>query len=260
MIASRIAVQLKCLNQPLKKALLTAAQLGSCGVQFDAQHELRPEELSETGLRQLRKLLNDLNLQVASIAFPTQHGIAHGTGLQQRVESALRALKLASSLRATAMIFNLGPLPDSDESTGHATMVEVLGNLSAQANRLGVQLAAYAPGVDPSSLATFLASLPEGTLGVDLSPAPIIAVGDSPVDFIEALGPHIVHVHANDAVRDFASSQGVEVELGRGSADYPELLGRLEEFNYRGWITLVRHNSQQVVEDLANGVAYLRAL
>ena len=52
----------------------------------------------------------------------------------------------------------------------------------------------------------------------------------------------------------------IDVELGRGSAELPELLGALEEFDYRGWATVERRNSPRPVEDCADAVAYLRAL
>ena len=75
-----------------------------------------------------------------------------------------------------------------------------------------------------------------------------------------AAGRHIAHVHATDGVRDLASGLGVEVELGRGTADFPVLLGMLEEFEYRDWITIERRNSRKPVEDISNAVQYLRSL
>jgi sugar phosphate isomerase/epimerase len=67
-------------------------------------------------------------------------------------------------------------------------------------------------------------------------------------------------VHAVDAVRDFSSGRNLEVELGRGSVDFPALLGQLEEFEYRGWATIERQNSEQVIDDIANAVKFLRAM
>jgi sugar phosphate isomerase/epimerase len=40
----------------------------------------------------------------------------------------------------------------------------------------------------------------------------------------------------------------------------PELLGALEEFDYRGWLTVERRNSPRPAEDCADAVAFLRAL
>ena len=42
-------------------------ELGAEAVEIDARNELRPEEMSQTGVRQLRKMLEDLNLRVSAI-------------------------------------------------------------------------------------------------------------------------------------------------------------------------------------------------
>jgi len=67
-------------------------------------------------------------------------------------------------------------------------------------------------------------------------------------------------VHAADGVHDFGTGQAAEVELGRGTADFPELLGLLEEHGYRDWVTIERRHSQQPIEDVGNAVQYLRSL
>jgi len=259
MIGSRIAAQTGCFAQPFKKALHTAARLECDGVQFDARQELRPAELSETGLRQLRKILNDLNLRVASVAFPTRRGYANPDDLERRMEATLAAMRLASQLRARILIFNLGSLP-AVESTERATLVEAISSLAVHGNRLGVRLTAQATSADAQALVDFVDSLPEGTLALDLHPARLIAQGESPAEFVSVAGRHIAHVHAADGVHDLASGHGVEVELGRGTADFPELLGMLEEFEYRDWLTIERRDSRQPVEDIGNAVKFLRSL
>jgi len=259
MIRFRIAAQTKCFAQPIRKALHTAARLECDGVQFDARQELRPAELSETGLRQLRKMLNDLNLRVGSLAFPTRRGYANPDDLERRLEATVAAMRLASQLRARILIFNMGNLPAS-ESTEQATLIEAITSLAVHGNRLGVRLAAQATSADAQALVDFVDALPEGTLGLDLHPARLIAQGESPAEFVSIAGKHLVHVHATDGVHDLASGHGVEVELGRGTADFPELLGMLEEFEYRDWLTIERRDSRQPIEDMGNAVKFLRSL
>jgi sugar phosphate isomerase/epimerase len=70
----------------------------------------------------------------------------------------------------------------------------------------------------------------------------------------------VLHVHACDAVRDLSRGQVIDVELGRGAADLPAVLGQLEEFNYRGWVTIECPNSADPVAEMANAVAFLRSL
>ena len=59
MVELRIAVELSGMRMPLKKALHTAAALGADAVEIDARGEVTPR-LSRTGVRQLRKMLDDL--------------------------------------------------------------------------------------------------------------------------------------------------------------------------------------------------------
>jgi sugar phosphate isomerase/epimerase len=87
----------------------------------------------------------------------------------------------------------------------------------------------------------------------------LILGGHSPGEAVEVLGPHVLHVHACDAVRE-PGQRGREVDLGRGVADIPDLLGRLTEFDYRGWVTIERRESAHPVADIENAVAYLRSL
>jgi sugar phosphate isomerase/epimerase len=84
--------------------------------------------------------------------------------------------------------------------------------------------------------------------------------GLDPEEAVVALGPRILHVHASDAVRDLSRGRAIEVELGRGSADVPALLGRLTEFDYRGWVTIERHDSADPITEIGNAVAFLRSL
>jgi sugar phosphate isomerase/epimerase len=257
--ALRIATQTRALAQSFKKALHTAASLGCDGVQFDARNELRPAELSDTGLRQLRKMLDDLNLRVGSLSFPTRRGYTEPTDLDRRIDATIAAMKLASQLRAPVLVCDLGRLP-ALESHEQATLTEVFTMLGSHALRQGVQLAAQTRFENFAQVESFIATRPEGSLFLDLNPAQLLGDGHSPIEFVKELGQHITHVHANDAVRDFASRRVVDTVLGRGSVDFESLLGQLEEFNYRGWLTIERSASETVANECADAVKFLRAI
>lgn len=259
MVGARIAVQTKCLAQPLKKALHTVGAMQPDGVQIDLRTELPQTEVSDTGLRQLRKLLDDLNLRVGSAAFPTRRGYADPDELDRRIDATVRAMRLASNLKARVLVIGLGPLPPPN-SPERTTLHAAIENLAAHGNRLGVELAASCPSAEPADLAALIAALPERALGVDLSPADLIRHDRRPPAFVEAVGPHIAHVYANDAVRGLGGAGATEVQLGRGSADVPELLGLLEEYDYRGWLTIERRHAPRPAEEVADAVQYLRSL
>ncbi len=259
MIGLKIAVQTRSLAQPVKQALHTAHSLGAEGVQFDARDELRPHDLSDTGARELRKLLNDRNLRVGSIAFASRRGYAAAEDLERRLAATIDAMRLASQLEARVLVLAMGPLPDP-EARQRATLLEALSALAGQASRWGVQLALQCPEAPPQDLAALVAQLPAGLMGVDVNPADVIRSGGQPRELVAALGPRVAHLYANDAVRGVGGAAAVDVPLGRGSADVPELLAALEEFDYRGWATVARRDSRRPVEECGDAVAYLRAL
>jgi len=259
-IRNPIAAQTLCLRQTFTKALHTAAKMGCEGVQIDARKELRPAEISETGLRQLRKMLADLNLQVASIALPTRRGFSDPSDLDRRLQATMAAMRFASQLGSRILVGNLGSLPSVESTSERTALIEAITCLATYGERWGVALAVDCGGADLESVVELIDTLPEGTLGLDLNPARQIAHGNLPATFIEQAGRHIRHVYATDGVRDLSGGQPIAVQLGRGTADFPELLGRLEEHSYRGWLTIAPNESKYPLEELSDAVQYLRAL
>jgi len=169
-------------------------------------------------------------------------------------------MRFAHDLRTDVVIIRVGQIPADPGDARFACLVDALTALGAYGERVGARLAAQTGSEPPQDLARLIAALPEHSLGVDLHPSGLIMAGHSPREAVEILGPHVLHVHACDAVRDVTVGRGKEVELGRGTADFPELLGRLTEFDYRGWVTIERRDSADPISEIANAVSYLRAL
>jgi sugar phosphate isomerase/epimerase len=256
----KIGIQTRSLRQPLRQALQTAARLGADGVEIDARAELPPSELSETGLRQFLKMFDDLRLRVSAVAFPTRRGYDEAADLERRVAATQAAMRFATRLRADVVINRVGQIPDSDDDPRFVRLVEALTAIGAFGERIGARLAAQTGSDPPQQLARLIAALPEHTVGVDLHPNGLIAAGHSPREAVEVLGPHVLHVHACDAVRDSGAGRTMIVELGRGTADIPELIGKLTEFDYRGWVTIEVPNAADPFAEIENAVAFLRAL
>jgi sugar phosphate isomerase/epimerase len=245
---------------PLRKALRTASDLGARAVQIDARHEIKPHELSNTGRRQLRKLMDDLNLQVSSVSFPTRRGYDEPQDLDQRVAATQAAMKFAFELGARVVVNRIGRVPADPQSPQWQSLVEVLRNLSDYGQHAGAVLAARTGSESGSELERLLNALPDGTIGADLDPASLCIHGYSTLEAIEALGPKILHVHANDAVYEPDQARGTEVQLGRGNVDFPALLAALEASDYQGWITVSRHHAHDPVTEIGQAVEYLNNL
>jgi sugar phosphate isomerase/epimerase len=248
------------LRQPIRKALATAARLGAGGVEIDARNELRPSDVSQTGLRDFHKLLSDMGLRVSAVAFPTRRGFDVPDDLERRVLATQAAMKFAADLRTDVVIVRAGRIPPEADTAAMTRMVEAFTALGAYGERIGTRLALQTADASPQELARLLAVLPEHSTGIDLHPSGLVMGSHSPAEAIELLGASVLHVHACDAVRDASTRSAVEVELGRGAADIPELLGRLSEFDYRGWVTIERRESATPIADVENAVEFLRSL
>jgi len=256
----KIAIETLSLRQPLRKALTTAARLGADGVLIDARTEVHCEDFPRTAVRQFRKLLEDLGLRVSAVSFPTRHGYDEPQDLERRLAATRAAMNFAYQIGSQLLVCRIGRIPDDQDSPSWNVLVESLTDLGTHGQKCGARLAARTLSNPPERLARLIAALPDASMGVSLDPRALIVGGHSPAEAVALLGPSILHVHANDAVHDLALGRAIEVTLGRGTADYPELLGALEEYDYRGWFTLERHSSDDPVGEIGDAVQYLRSL
>ncbi|HEY4310713.1 MAG TPA: sugar phosphate isomerase/epimerase family protein [Pirellulales bacterium] len=255
-----IAIQLRSLRLPVRRALEAASRLGVAAVEIDARTELRPHELSQTGRREFRKLLENLNLRVAAIGFYTRRGYNVADDLERRVTATKDAMRLAQELGSAVVVNQVGQVPENTEATDWPTMLEALTDIGSFGNRIGATLAAETGSESGDDLARLVAALPDGALGITFNPGNLIINGFSPSDALTALGRNVIFVHAKDGVRDRARGRGDEVPLGRGSADFPALLGTLEDFAYRGYLCIERERAQDPIFEIGQAVEYLASL
>jgi sugar phosphate isomerase/epimerase len=257
----KIAVQLTSFRLPFKKALLTAARLGAQAVEIDGRQHVRHEDLSGTGLRQVRKMLDDLNLRVSAVRFRTRRGYQVEDDLERRVAATKDAMSMAYKLGASVVVNQVGMVPaEGEDEQGWALMYDALHDLGRHAQQAGAWLSAETGSESGADLLRLVKALPEGSLGVTFNPGNLIIHGFSAHDALEQLGEHVMYVHAKDAIRDLAIGRGLEVPLGRGTADIPNLVGVLAERGYRGYFAVERENAENPVEEMGMAVEYLASL
>ncbi len=256
----RVAVQLSSLRQPLRQGLLLASRMEVSAVALDAQGELHPSMISQTGLRHLRKLLEDARLRVCSVRYRTQHGYDTIENLQPRIEGTKAAMRLAYALGAPIVVNQVGTIAAEEGGPGWEIMLEALHDLGQFGLHVGATLAATTGSESPEALARLIATLPDGFLMVDLDPGNLVANGHTPMDAIDRLSGHIRHVRATDAVRDHARGGSTDVPIGRGMVDFALMLARLSEHGYRGYLTVDRPSSVNPVHEVGLAVQYLQRI
>jgi sugar phosphate isomerase/epimerase len=256
----KVGIHLPSLRVPLRQAISLAGKLGADAVEIDARSQLKPGELTQTGLRQFRKMLDDNRLRVCAIAFPTRRGYNDLDQLDARVAGTKEAMQMAGALGASVVVNHVGFIPPEPSGADWDLLVQVLTDLGRHAQRVGAFLTAQTGTVGGELLSKLIAALPDGSIGVDLDPGMLIVNGHDVQATVDSLAPHIMHVHATDGARDSARGRGLEVPLGRGSVDYPALLGALEEYGYRGAFTVRRDSSADPEFEIGQAVQFLRNL
>jgi sugar phosphate isomerase/epimerase len=268
MLSLRIGIQTASLQGPLFESLKTASQLGADAIEIDARSELRPRDLTKTGLRQFRKLLDDLDLKVCAVSFPTRRGYDRLEDLDRRVDATKQAMQMAYRLGAPVVINHVGRVPDDPEADDASQadrdrwkcLTEVLDDLGHFGLRIGARLAATTGTEPAASLERLLSAAPEGSIAVNFDPGNLVSHGYSVAESLQRLGPHVASAHARDAVFDVTRNRAPHVPVGQGEVDFQELLAGLEQHEFRGCLTVVASEQDDPLTELKQAMDYLRSI
>lgn len=254
-----IGIGLSCLKQPFKQALHTAARLGATGVEIDLRNPNWPKELSDTGRRQLRKMMTDLNLRVSSVRFPTRRGYDVASDLDQRIDATKEAMRVAYTLGTRVIINSIGYVPEDTEHPAYSQLKESLADLAQFGQHVGVMLACETGSEPVERLVGLLDAIAEQAIGIAFNPGNLIVNEHYDANSIRVCAPRTLSVVAVDGVRDLSIGRGLNVPLGQGSAEFPEILGVLEDVPYRGWFIVDRPSSHDALNELNNAIQYLKS-
>lgn len=250
-----LAVRLDSLRLPLKQSLQQASQLGVRQIELSARGEVRPETLSGTGLRHLKKMLADLNLSVAALRFQTRRGYDVVADLDRRIEATKATMQLAYQLGCRNVINQIGRVPEDVDSPEYASFQSVIDDLGKYGARVGAFLAAETGTESGEQLNQLLDASADGFVAAALNPGYLVINRHDVREAIEHLGSRIQVVCACDGVLDLAAGRGVSVPLGEGIADFPQIIGMLEDHQFRGPFIVGRTDS--TLAEIQQGVRYL---
>lgn len=259
MLQLKKAIHLESLQLPLKSAIATAASIGADAIEINGRTQLRPAEMTRTAVRHFQKTLADFNLKVASIHFPTRRGYATTESLEQRIDATKAAMTMAYELGCNVVVNQIGRIPAIDSDDWN-TMTQALSDIGNHGNRCGAKLAAQTGIDDGEKIKDLIDRLPVGSLQVDFDPAGLMFHNHNVGDSMKAVAPYVAHVRTRDAVEDLSQGKRIEVQLGRGSVDWAQLLGLLEEQNYGGYLTVQRDAESDAVTQCAQSLEYLTQL
>jgi L-ribulose-5-phosphate 3-epimerase len=180
-----------------------------------------------------------------------------------RIAHIKKASDFAKQCGIPAVQTHCGFIPENPNDPVYRETVTAMREVAAYCKGNG-QNFRYETGQEtPITLVRAIQDVGMDNQGVNFDLANLILYGKAnPVDAVELLGPYVQGIHAKDGLWPTNPKElGEEVPIGKGKVDFPRIIARLKEFNYRGAVTIEREISgTQQVEDVRAAKAYLEGL
>jgi len=256
----KIGVVLESMGLPFRQGLPVAARLSVAGVQVDAIGTLVPDQLTETGRRELKNLLRTYNLQLTALNCPFRRGLDVAENQQARIDNVRKVMTLAFELGPRVVIVQCPKLPGDGEESRANLLREALTDIGRHGDRVGSVLALEIGLDPPEAVRDYLNTFDVGSLKVNYDPANLLVNGFDPVNGIIPLHQRIAHVHARDARRTTVSRGAQEVPLGAGDVDWLSFVASLTSIEYRGFLTVKRESGEDRLKDAERSVAFLKRM
>lgn len=230
-------------ERSIRDQVRQAAAIGARGVVLDAVGDLRPDQLTTTGRRELRHLLRSAELTLIALGLPTRRPFDTLDQLDDRLARAERAFAMAYELGTGLVLARVGEVPgESDaDAARRETFDHALGELGRRADHRGVRFAVETGSEPGRALRGFLDRLDLPSLAASVDPGALLRMGHDPVAATRELGPCVAHAYASDATGPSGPAAVAHPRgLGypAGALDWEEYLGALEEIGYHGFLTV----------------------
>ncbi|MCL4545986.1 MAG: sugar phosphate isomerase/epimerase [Chloroflexi bacterium] len=210
--------------------------------------------------RSMRATLEEYGLRPSAVS-------AHAQIMQPwAAEHLIKAVCYAATLGAPIVNTAEGKKPDWLSEAEALTMIGVtLRAVLHVAEQEGVKVALEPHGqftTTVSGMQRLLDLDSSPVLGVNFDPGNVFLAGAEPVALLDALAPHVIHVHAKDiggallAQRGTVTGTPVGVACGEGVIDWVAILMRLYRAGFHGVLSVECGTEEQA----ARSLAYLRPL
>jgi sugar phosphate isomerase/epimerase len=180
-----------------------------------------------------------------------------------RIAHIKKASDFAKQCGIPAVQTHCGFIPENPNDPVYQETVNALRDVVGYCKRNN-QNFRYETGQEtPITLVRAMQDVGMDNQGVNFDLANLILYGKAnPVDAIEIIGPYVQGIHAKDGLWPTNPKDlGEEVPIGKGKVDFPRIIARLKELDYRGAVTIEREISgPRQMEDVRASKTYLEKL
>ena len=180
-----------------------------------------------------------------------------------RIAHIKKASDFARQCGIPAVQTHCGFIPENPNDVLYKETIEAIREIATYCKGNGQNLRYETGQETPITLVRAIRDVGTDNQGVNFDLANLILYGKAnPVDAIELLGPYIQGIHAKDGLWPSDPKRlGEEVPIGKGKVDFPRIITRLKEIDYRGAVTIEREISgPQQMEDVRAAKKYLENL
>lgn len=194
---------------------------------------------------------------------PLTIGLVPQSTRAARIAHIKKASDFAKQCGIPAVQTHCGFIPENPNDAVYKQTVGAIREVATYCKSNG-QNFRYETGQEtPITLVRAIQDVGLDNQGVNFDLANLILYGKAnPVDAIELIAPYVQGIHAKDGLWPTNPKQlGEEVAIGKGKVDFPRIIERLKQFNYRGAVTIEREISgPQQLEDVRAAKTYLEKL
>src|SRR5260370_16007068 len=234
------------------------------------------DEIDSVLAGRLREALNKYQIEATSLVVggpgkevwdfydgPLTIGLVPRETRAARIAHIKKASDFAKQCGIDAVQTHCGFIPENPNDPVYQETITAMREVVGYCKRNG-QNFRYETGQEtPIALVRAIQDVGLDNQGVNFDLANLILYGKAnPVDAMKLLGPYVQGIHTNDrSERTKPRQLGQEVAIGKGKVDFPRIIARLKELNYRGAVTIEREISgPQQVEDVRAAKVYLEKL
>lgn len=181
----------------------------------------------------------------------------------KRAEELIEAARFAVKIGVSRVATHVGFLPENTNDPEYAGIIAILRYIVKAYKALGIDFLFETGQETPTTLLRVIEDLGFDNVGINMDTANLILYGKAnSADAITVFGKYVKDTHIKDGFYPTNGKElGMEVKVGEGLANVPEVVARLKAVGYKGNYIIEREiRGEQQTKDIADTKKYLEGI
>ena len=218
----------------------------------------KSENFTEENAGKVKGMMEDNDINISSlwvgwpgpaiwdfIDGPSTLGLVPKEFRFERMKALKKGADFAKLLGVTDITTHVGFIPENPSTTEYMETVMIIRDVARYCKDLGLYFNFETGQETPITLLRTIQDIGLDNLGINLDPANLLMYGrGNPQDAVDMYGDYIRGVHVKDGLYPTdGHNLGNETPVGEGMVDFPVLIGKLREHDYKGALIIEREIS-----------------